>query len=138
MEPLFSTRKTLNLIPSTEKHRGEEEKVEEEEDKSDLGVGREREKEEGGAERELRLRHSALGWKAWTSGRASTTAARLTCPDSALGLSSSASEKVSHPRAALLVLSFRLHSPHFTLKGIVLEAYDLIQSCMIKQSSHEA
>lgn len=49
---MFSTGKTLNLIPSTEKHRGEEEKVEEEEDKSDLGVGRERGKEEGGAERE--------------------------------------------------------------------------------------
>lgn len=137
MEPLFSTRKTLNLIPSTEKHRGEEEKAEGTSQSWGWG-GREGKRKEGQRERELRLRHSALGWKAWTSGRASTTAARLTCPDSALGLSSSASEKVSHPRAALLVLSFRLHSPHFTLKGIVLEAYDLIQSCMIKQSSREA
>lgn len=44
--------KTLNLIPSTEKHRGEEEEVEKRRTSQTWGVGRERGKEEGGAERE--------------------------------------------------------------------------------------
>lgn len=43
--------KTLNLIPSTEKHRGEEE-VEKRRTSQTWGGGRERGKEEGGAERE--------------------------------------------------------------------------------------
>lgn len=45
--------KTLNLIPSTEKHRGEEEEeVEKRRTSQTWGMGRERGKEEGGAERE--------------------------------------------------------------------------------------
>lgn len=112
--------KTLNLIPSTEKHRGEEEEGggREEEDKSDLGGGEgERERGRRGRERASRLSHSAPGLEGLDFRRASTTAARLTCPDSALGLSSSASEKASRPCVALLVLPFRSALPSFYTQG---------------------
>lgn len=110
--------KTLNLIPSTEKHRGEEEEVEKRRDKSDLG-GEEGERERGrrGRERASRLRHSAPGLEGLDFRRASTTAARLTCPDSARGLFSSASEKASRPCVALLVLPFRSALPSFYTQG---------------------
>lgn len=60
--------KTLNLIPSTEKHRGEEEEEVE------------RERGRRGRERASRLRHSALGLEGLDFRRASTTAARVTAP----------------------------------------------------------